>query len=87
MKLGLGVAFFGGAKYAEAIPIFAELLAADDKNALYADFLGMACTAVNGSGKEDCSALVRYAESHPHNARADTYAATTLLEETAGGPG
>lgn len=86
MKLGLGVAYFGGEKYAQAAPIFAELLAADNKNALYADFLGMACTAVTGSNKTDCSPLVKYAESHPHNAKADTYAATALLEETAGGP-
>jgi tetratricopeptide (TPR) repeat protein len=83
IKLGLGAAYFGDAKYAEAIPVFSDLLRTDENNALYAEMLGMACTAVTGSAKEQCSSLVTYARKHPHDARAATYAASMLVTETA----
>lgn len=83
MKLGLGAAYFGGARYAEAIPVFAGLLKSDRDNALYAEMLGMACTAVSNSAKQNCSALVDYAENHPRDAWASTYAASMLLTDTA----
>lgn len=82
MKLGLATAYFGDAKYGAAIPLFAGLLHADKSNALYAEMLGMACTAATSSDKSDCSALVGYAKAHPRDARAGTYAATQLLTET-----
>ena len=81
MKLGLGAAYFGGARYASAIPVFAVLLDADKDNSLYAELLGMACTAVNDSVHKQCSPLITYAESHPKDARANTYAASMLLTE------
>lgn len=83
MKLGLGAAYFGGAKYQEAIPVFAGMLETDKNNALYAELLGMACTAVTESAAPRCAVLVKYAEEHPHNAKAATYAASMLLKQTA----
>jgi tetratricopeptide (TPR) repeat protein len=83
MKLGLGAAYFGGARYGRAIPVFADLLSADKDNSLYAELLGMACTAVNDPAQKRCDSLVTYAESHPKDARANTYAASMLLMETA----
>lgn len=82
IKLGLGAAYFGGAKYAESIPVFADLLGADPNNVLYAELLGMACTAVSESNKERCSALLAYAQAHPSDAKISTYAASMLLNET-----
>jgi tetratricopeptide (TPR) repeat protein len=82
IKLGLGAAYFGDAKYAESIPVFADLLGADPNNALYAELLGMACTAVTESNKQRCSALVDFAQAHPRNARVSTYAASMLLTES-----
>lgn len=84
IKLGLGAAYFGDAKYAEAIPVFAELLQTDDNNPLYAEMLGMACNAVSESPKQQCSSLLTYAKKHPRDAKAATYAASMLLTETAG---
>lgn len=82
MKLGLGAAYFGGARYAPAIPVFAELLKSDPDNALYAEMLGMACAAVAESSKKNCNALVGYAERHPRDAKASTFAASMLLTES-----
>jgi tetratricopeptide (TPR) repeat protein len=82
IKLGLGAAYFGGAKYAESIPVFADLLVADPDNALYAELLGMACTSVAQANKERCSALVDFAQAHPRNAKVSTYAASMLLTES-----
>jgi tetratricopeptide (TPR) repeat protein len=82
IKLGLGAAYFGGARYAESIPVFADLLGADPNNALYAELLGMACTAVAQGNKERCSALVDFAQAHPRNAKVSTYAASMLLTES-----
>ena len=82
MKLGLGAAYFGGARYAPAIPVFTELLKSDPDNALYAEMLGMACGAVTESTKDGCNALLAYAEAHPRDARASTLAASMLLTET-----
>jgi tetratricopeptide (TPR) repeat protein len=86
MKVALGASYFGDAKYEQAIPVFASLLENDKDNALYAEFLGMACNAVTQSAKTQCSSLITYAQSHPRDAKAVTYAASLLLSETAGGP-
>jgi tetratricopeptide (TPR) repeat protein len=82
MKVGLATAYFGDAKYAEAIPVFADLLRADKNNALYAEMLGMACSADTSGAKSACSVLIDYARTHPRDGRAATYAATQLLTET-----
>jgi tetratricopeptide (TPR) repeat protein len=81
MKLGLGAAYFGGGRYAQAIPVFGDLLHTDKDNALYAEMLGMACTAVTESAQKQCGPLLTYAQAHPRDARAATYAASMLLTE------
>lgn len=81
MKLGLGTAYFGGAHYAKAVPVFADLLRADPENAFFAELLGMSCSAVTESTQKQCGPLLSYAESHPKNAKANTYAAAMLLTE------
>lgn len=80
MKLGLGIAYFGNANYASAIPIFADLLDANSGNRFYSQLLGMACTAVMQEPRPRCSSLVVYAQSHPHDTQAAVYAATGILQ-------
>jgi predicted Zn-dependent protease len=81
LRLGLGVALFGDAKYAQAIPVFADLLEGAPDNAEYAGMLGMPCSAVMLEARPRCAALVQYAQSHPKDARGSTYAATFLLHQ------
>lgn len=81
MRLGLGAAYFGDAKYAKAIPVFAELLEGDPDNAAYARMLGMSCTTVMGEARPQCATLVRYAQAHPADAHASAYAAASLLAQ------
>ena len=83
MKIALGASYFGDGKYSKAIPVFAALLSDDRDNTLYAELLGMACNAVTESGKMQCSTLLAYAQAHPRDAKANTYAASMLLTETA----
>jgi lipopolysaccharide biosynthesis regulator YciM len=83
MKVALGASYFGDAKYGQAVPIFAALLDNDKDSALYAELLGMACNAVTESVKTQCSSLLTYAQTHPRDAKASTYAASMLLTETA----
>ena len=81
IRFGLGAAYYGAARYAEAIPVFANLLDADRDNALDAELLGMACTAPTEKAQPRCDALLTYSRAHPQNARAATDAATMLLHE------
>jgi tetratricopeptide (TPR) repeat protein len=80
MRLGMGVAYFGNAKYGKAIPIFADLLDADPGNRFFSQLLGMACTAVMQEPRPRCSSLLSYAQAHPRDAQASVYAATGILE-------
>jgi tetratricopeptide (TPR) repeat protein len=82
IRLGLGAAYFGDARYAKAIPVFADLLTSDPGNALYAELLGLSCTTVMTESKPECGALLGYAQAHPGDAKVATYAASTLLEKT-----
>ncbi len=78
IKLALGAAYFGNTDYAKAVPVFADLLGADASNPLYAELLGLSCTAVMQEINPRCTALVDYALAHPSDAKAATYAAATL---------
>lgn len=80
MRIGLGVAYFGNGKYDKAVPVFARLLRAKPEEALYAELLGMSCTAVPDAVETDCSVLVQYAQKHPHDANAAVGAATGLMQ-------
>jgi len=81
MRLGLGAAYFGDAKYAKAVPVFASLLEDDPDNATYARMLGLSCTTVMGDDRPRCATLVHYAQSHPADAHAAAYAAISLLAQ------
>jgi tetratricopeptide (TPR) repeat protein len=83
MRLGLGAAYFGGAAYAKAIPVFADLLDADPGNSLYAEMLGLSCTVFPQEANSRCSSLVAFAQKHPGDAKISTYAAAALIEGAA----
>lgn len=79
LRLGLGAALYGAAQYARAIPVFAGLLQNDPENAMDAELLGISCNAVVETSSPLCGALVTYAQMHPNDATAATYAATWLM--------
>lgn len=81
MRIGLGAALFGAAKYPEAISAFADLLESEPDNAMYAELLGVSCSAVMPEARPRCAVLVHYAESHPADTRASTSAAAYLRSE------
>ncbi len=80
---GLGVAYFGNNDFAHAAEIFHAQLAAQPGSAIAADMLGRSCSAQVSGAVDGCGDLVVYAESHPHNAFANLYAATALLHNAA----
>ncbi len=84
MRLGLGTAYFGKANFGKAVPVFAGLLRQDPENALYAELLGMSCTAVLDAVQADCNVLVKYAQVHPNNAKVAVAAAAGLTQGTSG---
>jgi tetratricopeptide (TPR) repeat protein len=81
LRIGLGAAFFGDARYAQAVPVFADLLQSDPDSTKYAELLGISCNAPLATNTPRCSMLVSYAQAHPADARAATYAAGYLLTE------
>lgn len=85
MKLGLGAAYFGDGEYAKSIPIFADLLQTEKDSALYAELLGMSCTALTREAKPRCSVLLDYAVSHPKDAKASVFAAEQILQGASSG--
>lgn len=83
MHLGLGVALYGGGKYDEAIPVFADLLAENPGNNMYAELLGRTCTVLTEGDQPKCAGLIDYAQKHPKDAVLATYAATSILHQPA----
>lgn len=81
MRLGLAAAYYGNGAYAKAIPEFAGLLESDPANATYAQMLGISCTAVMQEASPQCKLLVTYADAHPQDAQAASYAATWLMTD------
>ncbi|HEX4067341.1 MAG TPA: tetratricopeptide repeat protein [Acidobacteriaceae bacterium] len=81
MRLGLGAALFGDAQYTQAIPVFADLLRGEPDNAMYAELLGISCNAPMQTVGPGCAVLVTYAQSHPADAAAATYAASLLITQ------
>ncbi len=78
-----GIARYGAAQYPEAAKIFSGLLAAAPDQALYADLLGRSCSQLAEDTSADCKGLLAFAQRHPANATASTYAATSLLHRPA----
>ena len=81
MRLGLGAALYGDAQYARAVPVFADLLAREPNNAMLAELLGISCNAILQTSNPRCAALITYAQAHPADASAQTYAATLLMTQ------
>jgi len=81
LRLGLGAALYGAVHYVRAIPVFADLLETEPDNALYAELLGMSCDAPLPARIPRCAALVRYAQTHPADAKAATYAASWVIKD------
>lgn len=79
MRVGLGVAYYGGGNYNKAIPVFAKLLEAHPDNAMYAELLGRNCTVLTEGMQPQCEKLVGFSERHPHNAVLATYTAISIL--------
>lgn len=84
MRLGLGIAYFGNHNYDKAIPVFAALLAEEPENAAFADLLGRTCSVVSEGSDPRCSVLIAFAEKHPQDAKAATYAAIHILHQPGG---
>ncbi len=78
-----GIARYGGSKFPESAAIFSGLLATDPGNSLYADLLGRSCGALAEDATAECSGLTEFAQRHPENAQAATYAAVSLLHQPA----
>lgn len=81
LRLGLGAAYFGDAKYPAAITVFADLLQKEPDNAMYAQLLGISCNAVMQTVSPRCLVLLKYAQSHPNDATAASYAASWLVTQ------
>ncbi|MGA9670762.1 MAG: tetratricopeptide repeat protein [Terracidiphilus sp.] len=79
MRVGLGAAYFGNGNYTKAIPIFADLLDANPDNSLDAELLGLSCDAAIQGEKPRCGSLLKYAQSHPGDAKVSVYTASTLI--------
>lgn len=79
MRVGLGVAYYGGGNYSQAIPVFAQLLDAHPDNPMYAELLGRNCTVLTEGMQPQCEKLVSFARRHPHNAVLATYTAISIL--------
>ncbi len=80
LRLGLGAAYFGDAKYPLAVGVFARLLDGDPHNATYAELLGISCNAITQSSNPRCDVLIKYSQSHPADTTTATYAASWLLD-------
>ena len=81
LRLGMGTALYGAAHYGRAIPVFADLLESEPDNVLYAELLGMSCDAPMPAAAPRCTTLVAYAQTHPGDAKAATYAASWLMKD------
>lgn len=83
LQAARGIGFYGDNRYKEAAAIFSKLLAADQDNATYAGLLGRSCSLIADPTATGCEGLQHFAEQHPANAEAATYAATALLHRPA----
>jgi tetratricopeptide (TPR) repeat protein len=82
LKAARGIAFYADNRYKEAAAVFSDLLAASPGNATWASLLGRNCALI-ADAASGCDSLQRFAEQHPQNAEAATYAATALLHQSA----
>jgi tetratricopeptide (TPR) repeat protein len=83
LKAARGIAFYADNRYKEASAVFSDLLSASPGNATWASLLGRNCALIADASASGCDSLQRFAEQHPENAEAATYAATALLHQPA----
>jgi tetratricopeptide (TPR) repeat protein len=83
LKAARGIALYADNRYTEAAAVFSDLLSADSGNATWASLLGRNCALIADADASGCDSLQRFAEQHPENAEAATYAATALLHQPA----
>jgi tetratricopeptide (TPR) repeat protein len=81
LKAARGIAFYADNRYKEAAAVFSDLLSASPGNATWASLLGRNCALIADASASGCDSLQRFAEQHPENAEAATYAATALLHQ------
>ncbi len=82
-EVAAGIALYGSNRYPAAATAFAALLAKEPENGFYADLLGRSCGSIADGVNADCNGLEEFARRHPENARAATYAATSILHRPA----
>lgn len=78
LRMGLGIAKYANNDFSGAAPVFAQLLARDPDNDFYASLLGHSCSLIPDESP-GCDALEGFAQRHPQNAAASTYAAASIL--------
>jgi tetratricopeptide (TPR) repeat protein len=83
LKGARGIALYADNRYKDAAAVFSALLAADPGNARWAGLLGRNCSQIADVAMTACDRLQSFAEGHPRNAEAATYAATALLHQPA----
>ncbi|HEY3988099.1 MAG TPA: tetratricopeptide repeat protein [Acidobacteriaceae bacterium] len=83
LKSARGIALYADNRYKEAAVVFSDLLVADSGNATWASLLGRNCALIADVTATGCENLQHFAEQHPQNAEAATYAATALLHQPA----
>jgi tetratricopeptide (TPR) repeat protein len=83
LKAARGIAFYADNRYKEAVVVFSDLLTANPGNATWASLLGRNCALIADATADGCENLQLFAEQHPQNAEAATYAATALLHQPA----
>ncbi len=83
LKGARGIALYADNRYKEAAAVFSALLAADPGNAMWAGLLGRNCSLIADATVPACDTLESFADEHPRNAEAATYAATALLHQPA----
>lgn len=81
LQLGLGISRYGNNDYAGAALIFSRLLDSDPENATYADLLGQSCSVIAEHENTGCDKLIAFAQQHPQNAAALTFAAASILKQ------
>jgi tetratricopeptide (TPR) repeat protein len=83
LKAVRGIALYADNRYKEAADVFSALLTSDPGNATWASMLGHNCSLIADVALPACDNLQSFAEQHPRNAEAATYAATALLHHPA----
>ena len=86
MLSGLGISYYGAARYTDAIAVFSRLLEAEPNNPMFAEIFGRSCTVLTNSDDRVCLGLTELAQQHKGNANLCLYAAVAILHKPADPP-